>query len=62
MHIYFRCKKIFAIYCEINSILGKKPLFSLYKYHKEYIIDMPFTTLILSPSPVLKQDLVAYDQ
>gem|GEM_PF-3300118 len=62
MNIYFRCKNIFAVYFEISTILGKKPLFSLYKYHKEYIVDMPFTTLILSPSSVLKRDIVTYEQ
>ena len=62
MDIYFRCKDFFAVYVEMQLDLGKKPLFSIHKYYKEYVFDMPYTTLILTPASALKQNVNTYDQ
>lgn len=56
MQLYWRIGSFVSVHIEVATVLGKKPLLSLNKYHKEVIVDAPFTRVIISPMSSLQRE------
>ncbi len=54
--LYFKSRATGAVFIECAIVLGKKPLFSLNKYNKEWVIDLPYSQLIYTPPTILSRE------
>ncbi len=54
--LYFKSRGIGAVFIECSIVLGKKPLFSLNKYNKEWVVDLPYSQLIYTPPILLSRE------
>ena len=53
---YLKVNRVGAAYLEFSRDLGKKPLYSVNKYNREWVIDVPFGSVILTPSGALQRE------
>jgi hypothetical protein len=58
MRIYWRIKGLGAFFFEGDKALGKKPLFSINKWNKEIIVNMPYCQIILTPWSQLSNEMI----
>lgn len=54
--MYIRIVGIGALYVEVSTLLGIKPLYDFNKWDKEIIIDLPWTRIIFTPWSVLERE------
>ncbi len=58
MFFYVSFGKKFALFIEGSAAYGCKPFLSIYGCNGEYIIDMPYVQVIVTPYAVLKHEQV----
>lgn len=46
---YFNLLGLFAVYIETGRTLGPVPVFAVFRFNDELIVDIPFFRLILTP-------------
>lgn len=56
MYFYVKKKWLGAIYVEFGTDLGIKPLYSFRKWKNEFIFDLPWTQIILTPASALYRE------
>ena len=47
--VYLRCGRLLAVCVEMNVAFGLRPLFQLRRFEGEFIIDVPYMQVILTP-------------
>ena len=57
-HVNFFGK--FALFIERSVTYTRRPLFSIYSCNGEYIIDMPYMQIIVTPYTILKHEQVCF--
>jgi len=56
LEIYLKIKNLGTLYIDISTINDTKPLFSINKWGKEVIVDIPWTRVILTPWETLANE------
>lgn len=54
--MYIRITGVGAIYIEVSTLLGAKPLYNFNKWDKETIVDLPWMQIILTPWSVIERE------
>ena len=62
MKIYKKIRRMGAIYIHCARLYGPKPVFSCYREIGEYVIELPFTEIVLTPWYKLNNTTFKYDE
>ena len=57
MYLYVKLGRTFALFWEWRLAYTRKPSLSIYSCNGEYIIDMPYMQVIISPRAVLMREV-----
>lgn len=54
MHLYWRLWTAFAVYIGITKDFGIKPIWHLEKFGSELIVELPYTSIVMTPAKILR--------